>query len=138
MNCGSVMQSCTFNFPKPVRQQKGFTLVELMVVVAIIAIIAAIAFPSYQESVRKSRRTEARDMLLNAAQALERRYTTNNSYGGLNVAKTGTYFDLTISPASPTTSYTLTATAKGAQANDTTCKVMTFTNTGAKSPAACW
>ncbi|OZB35221.1 MAG: pilus assembly protein PilE, partial [Alishewanella sp. 34-51-39] len=51
---------------KPVKQF-GFTLIELMVVVAVIAILASIAFPAYQDSVRKSRRTEARDLLLSAA-----------------------------------------------------------------------
>lgn len=63
---------------------KGFTLIELMIALAIVAIVAAIAYPSYQGSVRKSRRADARAVLLEAAQFMERRYTENlqNGYSG--------------------------------------------------------
>jgi type IV pilus assembly protein PilE len=60
--------------------QRGFTLVEVMIVVAIVAILAAIAYPSYVESVRKSRRAEARAQLLEAAQYMQRFYSQNDSF----------------------------------------------------------
>ncbi len=97
-------------------KHKGFTLIELMIAAAIIAIIAAIAYPSYQDSVRKSRRVDAKAALLNAAQVLERCYTEKSTYKGAGCATTfttenGYYtiaatindrdFTLTATPASP-------------------------------------
>ena len=58
----------------------GFTLIELMIVVAIIAILAAIAYPSYQDSVRKSRRAEGRSAMMEVLQQQERYMTQNNTY----------------------------------------------------------
>ncbi|MGC9456387.1 MAG: type IV pilin protein [Halothiobacillaceae bacterium] len=60
--------------------QPGFTLIELMIVVVVIALLAAIAYPSYQEYVRKAERADAQATLLEAAQFMERWYTTNNRY----------------------------------------------------------
>ncbi|MEL0586205.1 MAG: type IV pilin protein [Candidatus Thiodiazotropha sp. (ex. Lucinoma kazani)] len=52
-------------------KQRGFTLIELMIVVAIVGILAAIAYPSYVDSVRKGRRNDGMNALLDAAQKLE-------------------------------------------------------------------
>ena len=60
----------------------GFTLIELMIVVAIVAIIAAIAYPSFAEQVRKSRRAQAKADLLEVAQLAERYRTVHNTYEG--------------------------------------------------------
>jgi type IV pilus assembly protein PilE len=60
--------------------QRGFTLVEVMIVVAILAILSATAYPSYVESVRKSRRAEARAQLLEVAQYMQRFYSQNDSF----------------------------------------------------------
>lgn len=60
--------------------QKGFTLIELMVVVAIVAILASVAYPSYQDSVIKTKRAEARVALMQIMQQEERFYSQNNTY----------------------------------------------------------
>ena len=62
------------------KRQRGFTLIELMITVAVIAILAAIAFPSYQDSLRKSRRTDGKNALTQAMANMERYYTENNTY----------------------------------------------------------
>ena len=59
---------------------RGFTLIELVIVMTIVGILAAIAFPSYQNSVRNSRRATAATDLLELAQWMERRYSLNNTY----------------------------------------------------------
>ena len=64
----------------------GFTLIELMIVVAIVAILAAIAYPSYQDSIRKSKRADARAGLMDATQYMERFYSQNDRYDQANNA----------------------------------------------------
>lgn len=61
-------------------KKNGFTLIEVMIVVAIIAILSSIAFPSYQESVKKGRRSDAQGTLQGLAQAMERSYTKEGTY----------------------------------------------------------
>lgn len=96
-------------------ESRGFTLIELMVVVAVIAIIAAIAIPSYQESVRKSRRGQAKADLVEAATLAERYRTVNNRYTGFVLAQdvspsSGTaYYDLEIDVSDDGTTFTATA-----------------------------
>jgi len=65
--------------PSP-RKNKGFTLIELMIVVTILAIIAAIAYPNYREYVLQSQRADAQRTLMEAVQFMERWYTANNRY----------------------------------------------------------
>jgi type IV pilus assembly protein PilE len=60
----------------------GFTLIEVMVVVAIIGILAAIGYPSYQNQVQKTRRADAKAVLMEFSQAAERFYTQNGTYDG--------------------------------------------------------
>ena len=62
------------------KQQSGFTLIEIMVVVVIFGILLAIAIPSYQQHVRKSKRADAKAMLLDLAARQERFFSTNNAY----------------------------------------------------------
>ncbi|MCC6916496.1 type IV pilin protein [Nitrosomonas sp.] len=132
---------------------RGFTLIETMIVVAIVGILASIAYPSYQEHVRRSNRTEARGILLEMTQLLERNYTEANRYD-----KTGSGSDFTLpvtqSPrtgtakytirfaAGPTqNTYTLEAVPAGSMANDT-CGTLTLTHTGVRGAdgdvTECW
>ncbi|MGN7612948.1 type IV pilin protein [Magnetococcales bacterium HHB-1] len=69
--------------PSPKRAHLlGFTLIELMIVVAIIGILATIAYPSYTAYIDRTRRTDAQTALLGFAHAMERHYTANNTYEG--------------------------------------------------------
>jgi type IV pilus assembly protein PilE len=76
--------------PKPA--ESGFTLIELMIVVAIIAILAKVAFPAYTDSVKKGKRAEARAALTNLLQQEERYMTQMNAYLVFAAGATGTAF----------------------------------------------
>jgi len=140
-------------------QQNGFTLIELMVTVAIVGILAGIAYPSYQDSVMKSRRADAKGALLGLANAMERHFTARNTYLGAGTidGDTGSptifsatspvdggtpYYNLTINAATAST-YTLHAAPTGAQANDK-CGTLSLTQTGVRgistalAVADCW
>ena len=137
----------SFKNEKSMNVSKGFTLVELMVVVAIIGILAAIALPAYQSYVTKSRRSDA-ITALNALQLLEEKYRANNlAYGTLaqiggNAASDNGYYSISVSNTTGT-GYTLTATAVtgSVQASDTGCTVLTITQSGSTTtygPSSCW
>lgn len=126
-------------------QHRGFTLIEVMIVVAIVAILTAIALPSYTEYVRRGHRAEARAALLQAAQWMERAATATGTYpltasfpATLTTINSGRY---TIAVASPPaglasgSAYTLTATPTGAQTGDK-CGNYTLTHTGSRGAAA--
>jgi type IV pilus assembly protein PilE len=108
------------------RIQQGFTLIELMIVVAIVAIIAAVALPSYQSQVQSTRRGAAAACLAEIAQQMERRYTSNFSYIGTPTVPTlgcvteqAANYTFEFQSGSPATStYSIQATALGSQAND--------------------
>lgn len=146
------------------RRESGFTLIEVMIVVAIVGIIAAIALPSYQSSVRKSRRSDAH-ALLQAAQLAQEKFRLNNtSYAvttdftnaaftgvcvtvGTQCRSQGGYYALTSTigaGALAGVEYTLTATpvSSTSQAADTTCSTITVTQTASgvtNGPSTtCW
>ncbi|MGE5470743.1 MAG: type IV pilin protein [Bacteroidota bacterium] len=128
--------------------QKGFTLVELMIVVAIIGILSAIAYPNYMEYVRSSARADAKAALMENAQYLERYQTTSNKYdvaAGVissvspkGASGSAVRYNITLAVPGATT-YTLTATPTGAQAVDR-CGTLTLTANGTRSPttSGCW
>ncbi len=133
-------------------QQGGFTLLELMIVVAILAIVAAIAYPSYRDQVMKARRADATAALMNLAQQMERCYTESNDYTASSCPtfpqdSPQGYYEITAT-VTPTT-YTLTAKPKAGsgQAGDTDCAVFTLDHTlrqlaqdsgGTDNTAYCW
>lgn len=105
------------------RRSDGFTLIELMIVVAIIAILAAVAMPSYQEHVRRSKRAEATGTLMEAAQFMQRFYSANDRYtaeAGTSNAETAQLVgtdsmlpaNLRQSPRSGTANYTISVLAR--------------------------
>lgn len=105
----------------------GFTLVELMIAVVVVSILLAIAVPSFLDSMRKGRRSEAFTALSALQQAQERYRSNNGSYAStlaaVNISTpTGPagYYDLAIG-ASSATGYTITAVANGSQAKDGQC-----------------
>ena len=77
--------------PRHLRLHTGFTLIELMIVVAIVGILAAIAYPSYTEQVRQSRRSDCEGALTGLASAMERYFTVNNTYVGAAVGAGGIF-----------------------------------------------
>ena len=140
----------------------GFTLIELMVTVSIIAILASIAIPAYSDYVTKSKRSQAKAVMLNLSQAEERYYTNNYTYypvsavppvsepqgwsnfvGG-SMASRIYNISVAVNPAPPAsaTSYIITATpSNGFQ--DAKCGVLTLDGMGNKSSALgnaspCW
>jgi type IV pilus assembly protein PilE len=147
-----------------VRRSAGFTMIELMIVVAIIAILTAIAYPSYVTYITKSHRVAAEGCLSEYANYMERYYTTNLNYkeasdGTANPLSDGS---LTLACASPqqtganyrydlpagslsVSQYTVEAVPQNAQASrDTKCGTLTLDQTGTRTAkgstitTGCW
>jgi type IV pilus assembly protein PilE len=128
-----------------VTRMAGVTLIELMVVMMIVAILTAIAVPAYRSHIIKTNRRAAESCLSEAAQFMERYYTTNLKYtdavpnppckSDANLSQR-----YTITAPTPTqNTYTVLATPIGPQGTDT-CGVLSITQDGSRSPTTpgCW
>jgi type IV pilus assembly protein PilE len=144
-------------------RQRGFTLIELMIVVVIAAILVGIAVPSYTSQVRKSRRTDARNALMDIAAREERFLSVTNAYSQTpsDIGWSGPawpqtlvnqYYTVKVEVPNPNTpavanSFLITATTAGIQVGDTACTTFTVNQIGpqkaldsggANADATCW
>jgi type IV pilus assembly protein PilE len=143
-----LMLQNVINWHRP-RSARGFSLIELMIVVAVVAILSAIAYPSYQEYVRKSRRAQATADLVELAQLAERYHTVQNTYVGFAPPYTtsprqGTarYNLQVVNPTQGSYSITAAPTSTGGQTADK-CGTLSINQANVKASsrgtvADCW
>jgi type IV pilus assembly protein PilE len=130
------------------KRSHGFSLIELMVVLAVLGILAAIAIPSYTRYIVGTHRTTAKAAMVETAQFMERYFTTRNTYAGAAlltaVVPRGTSganvrYNLSFVEEPDADGYVLQAVPVNAQAADS-CGTLTLTNTGAQGAgtSGCW
>ncbi len=137
------------------RKHKGFSLIELMIVVAVMAILAAVAFPSYMSHVQKTRRADGQSKLMEIMGLEERHYSLNNTYvvlsglsayGSDSVDSDEGFYSISAAACGSGlgSCVQLTATPQGAQANDSECGALTYDSRGQKGEGGtgsvddCW
>ena len=141
------------------RNDRGMTLIELMIVVVVVAVLASIALPSYRQYVLRSHRVEAKSALLNVAAAQEKFYLQNNTYtddltgappDGLGipdfdadtagVQTENRWYTISVDDDADDEGYTVRAAAIGDQAADGACADFSLNATGLKTATkdTCW
>ncbi len=128
-----------------VRTNAGFSMLELLIVLAIVGILAAIAYPNYTSYVQKTKRSDAHLALYAAVQAMERCKSTRYTYSGCTLASSTSpeqHYDLALSPAPTATNFVIVATAKGEQVSDKDCTSLSIdqrgTLTSTPGTVDCW
>jgi len=120
------------------KSPKGFSLIELLIVIAIIGILAAVGYPSYTSYVIKTKRADGTLALMEAVQAMERCKSTTFAYTGCTltgqqaISPEG-HYAIALSPDPTASTFTIVATPQGTQTKDTKCKTISIDHLGAKS-----
>lgn len=134
-------------------RSSGFSLIELMIVVALIAILAGIAYPNYTEYLQKSRRADATTMLMQLASMQEQFFQNNRRYASTFVelgfddpatvtSQKGYYQIGFVAADSGNFQYRFSAVSQGAQSGDTACGTFFLNNRGERTVSgtaeSCW
>lgn len=136
----------------PNRRDRGFTLIELMVVVVVVGILAAVAYPSYKTYILKGHRSSAQAFLMDAAQRQQQYFLDNRTYATSLGALFGTATEAAAVPgevskyygtpviattAGPPPTFLITATPQGSQATNNE-QAMSINQAGLKTPSDYW